>query len=290
MQVLLNPVLIAGFDILFVGKRGFSSLARAQKIMVRPKGKKRPWLIIDVAKFRKKKDKERALYKVLQKESFAKDLEKKPRRAKKKSKVELKTEEIQFKLVKTTDKIITDKRGHQLEIRKLHYEVPRALNFVKGKDYDVLTVQRYLNAVKREFRRIQKKYGKTSYFVRLHHQYKGLPSNVQIDPDEKGFGGFALHRQVFKNDREINDQFDQVLSREYPESFTRYLRFSSTSTNFDFIGFMVEVTVEDLGSVLGKRRAPSRFKVTIQKKPKKKLKKRGKTSTKLARSTRSKKR
>jgi len=279
-----NPVLIAGFDILFIGKKGFSSLARARTFKVRTKGSKDPWITLDVSKLRSKKAKEQALYKQLQKLSFHRDVEKKPKKPKapkKKAKKELKTDDIKFRLTKSIDKVITNKKDEKLSIRKLIYEMPEAINFVKGRDFSPMNMQRYLNAVKKEFKAIRKKYGQTQYFIRLHHQYKNLPSNMTIDPEEKGFGGYALHRQEFRSDEAVNTQFDLVLGRDYPESFSKYLRFASTSTNFDFIGFMVEVTIKNLGASRTYKR--SKRPVRVEENPKNR-KKRGKKGTKLARS------
>lgn len=297
---LQNPVLIAGFDILFLGKKGFSSLANALTIKVRPKGDKNaPWITINVSRKKSEAQKRKALDKVLQKESFSRDAEPEKKKRIKKEKKELAADEIQFDLVKSTSKMITDKRGHKLEILKLVYEVPKAINFVQGRDFKFTSMQLYINAVKREFKKIQKQYGKTSYFVRLHHQYKGLPSNFQIDPEEKGFGGYALHRQEFHSEAAINEQFDGILPTFYPESFSRYLRFASDQTNFDFIGFMVEVTLEraripfrepDRRIVVERAKTKKSFTVTVAKKPKKRKKSNGKGRTKLARSPRSKKR
>lgn len=240
-------MVIAGFDILFLGKKGFSTLARAREILVRPKGRKDiPWHRLDVSKKRKKAEKEEILYRYLQKISSTKDKEKElSKKRKRKAPEKEKTVKIDFKLTDQVDKVITTGEGKKVEIRKLYFEVPKAIRFVKGDKYEPVTVQQYINAVKNEFKKVRKKYGKTQYFIRLQHQYKGLPSNIQIDPDHKGFRGFALRRQEFKNDSDINDQFDEVLSRNYPLSFSHYLRFASDSTTFDFVGFMVEVFLEE---------------------------------------------
>lgn len=298
-----NPVLIAGFDVLFLGEKGFSSLANAKKILVRPKGSKKsvPWTEINVAKKRSKKTKELALSKMLMQLTRKADAELDTPKKKKKRKKEVDVvDDIRFSITGDVVKLIRSLDGKTREIRKLYFDLPESLEFAKGKDINVMMIQSYLSSVKREIKRLFKVYGKTDYLIRITHEYKGLPSTQINDEHEKGFGGYSLHRQVFEGTDDIDDQFDMVLGMGYPESFTAYLKYASQASYFRFTGFSVEITTGIVGDD-GQRkdefrkakRKAARIKVTVKKKPKKKTKKKTKkksTKKKTKKTTKRKKR
>lgn len=293
LQGLLNPV-IAGFDILYLGKSGFTTLARAKIVKVRSKGSKGPWQELRFNKRHTTKlKKENALFRLLKKLSFIRDIEaekKKQAKAtkKKKKKAPIKRKKtkaekeapppepepkklvskkpekpkkaeapsisVKFKKPKVTYKAITTRDGKQIFIKKYEFGVDRDVNFVEGEKFDKITAREYIAAVKQEFQKLYKEHGRTGYLVRLHHEYKNFVNYYDAYPKErpepkagekvkdKGFGGYSLNRQDFMNQAQIDDQFDNILNMKYFASFSRYLDFANPSTEFNFSGFMVEVT------------------------------------------------
>jgi hypothetical protein len=284
----LNPV-IAGFDILYLGKKGFTTLARATRAKIRSKGKRGKWIELKFTKRHKRKaQKEFALYNLLKKLSFARDLKKK--KAAKKPLAKLKkptkpkakkqkpavivpptreetkniikerapelTSRIKFRAPKIIEKVITTRDRSQISIKKYEYKLTRAINFSSGRNYEAPVVNEFIQAVKAEFKKIYKKHGRKDYLVQIHHQYKNFINYYDAYPEDlpkgmkksevkdKGFGGFSLNRQEFANIPQINDQFDSILAMKYLGSFSRYLNFSNPSTEFNFSGFMIEVTTK----------------------------------------------
>lgn len=258
MRILLNPV-IANFDVLFFGKKGFSSLARAKIIKYRPKGRKDlPWLILDVSKLRKKVDKQLVLFQALEK--YRLELEKKNRTATKKlekeEKQRIKTlkrsekiegkDTIKFKLIKQKDNIVTSKENKIVRYRTLTYELHKLLQFVKGTGSpNSLQVEQYLLAVGTQFKKDFKKYGKARYYLRITHRYRALKSSKQNDPKNKKFDGFSSPRFTADKLSDI-DAAIRYLIESYIPKFQKYLKFATSQTSFDFLGFTLEVTLPNI--------------------------------------------
>lgn len=301
--------MIAGFDILYIGAKGFTSLARAKKVLIRSRGKKGKWVtLVFTKRHRLKSQKEFALYALLKKLSYSRDLKKpkKPKKPKQVIKTKKKREKapkgpivppepsavekliqqrapelaskIKFKKPTVTRKTIKTREGKYISIEKFDYELTKDINFSKGREYETPVVNEFIQAVKAEFRKLYKKFGRKDYLVRIHHQYKNfinyydaypqdLPKGMtKKDVEDKGFGGFSLNRQTFYNNAQIDDQFDYILAPKYLTSFSRYLNFSNPSTEFNFSGFMIEVTV----SVLTESEIKARTELRLKKLKKKK--------------------
>lgn len=276
-------MIIAGFDILLFGKKGFSSLARAKRVMVRTKGKKGQWVeLVFTKKHRLKAEKEFALYKLLQKLSYARDLaakKKKPKKAAKRKKKKpapkriIKKEEVEeiieerapeiaskikFNAPVITDKVLTTRQRKTIDIRKYEFTLKHELNFANGNEYEAPAANEFIRAVKKEFEKIYKIHGKKSYLVRLAHEYSNFvnyydaypkerpPAKDGVEATDKGFGGISINRQVYNSQAHINDQFDKFLPIFYLSSMSKYLNFSSPSTEFNFSGFMIEVTLRHI--------------------------------------------
>jgi len=242
----LNPVLIGGFDTLYLGRKGFSSLARANRALVRPKGarKDEPWVEISFKNIKKKADKDKKLTLTLMKMSKSRDVEaeKAVRKAKKKAARVPRADKIKFKLEDVSDKLIRSHDGQYLNTRKYFYHTPRAIEFVEGRDMSLNVINTYIQAVKKKFLgEVYPKYGKSSYLIRFYHDYENLESNQINDPLERGFSGLGLNRQVMDK-ADAKEQFD-ILSEIYLESFGKYLQFARSNTYVRFTGFTVEVAL-----------------------------------------------
>lgn len=243
----INPVLIGGFDVIYLGRKGFSSLARATRALVRPKGapKTDPWLEIDFKKAKKKLDKDKLLTKVLYKISKKRgeEAETALREAKKKAAKTPKSDKIKFELQNVNDKLVRTQDGQFIETRKYFFSVPKSIEFVEGRDMSIDTINTYIQAVKREFlKEVFSKYGTTHYLIRFYHDYENLESNQINDPLDRGFSGLGLNRQEMNREDAI-EQFD-ILSEIYLESFGKYLQFARGNTYVRFTGFTVEVTLK----------------------------------------------
>lgn len=273
MQFRLNPVLIAGYDVLYIGKKGFSSLARARKALVRQKGaaKDEPWIELDLSKVKKKVDKEKLVTNVLFKLTKRRDQEAEQvlRKEKKKAAKVPAASQIKFQLADTAAKIIKTKDDRKYEIKKYYFETPKSYEFVQARDMNAFVINTYIQAVKKEFlKEVYSKHGKAIYLIRFYHDYDGFPSTEQSDPLDKGFHGMSINRQTMTKE-DAKEQFD-ILSETYIESFARYLQFARSDTHFRFTGFTAEVTIKEF-SQEGKEIAPA-----FQEKEKKLAKKRAK--------------
>lgn len=285
----LNPVVLSGFDILFFGTKGFSSLARAKRIKARVKGSKGTWTeVVFTKRIKTKLQKENVLFRLLQKLTYARDLaakKKKPKKSKKvKKKKSIKKRRVAPKPLPTRDeqaviiqerepklkkqilfykpvmtpKAITTRAKKQIFIEKYEYKLKREINFSQGGEYQAGVVNQFIMAVKDEFKKLYKKYGRTGYLVRIEHSYNNMPNYYDVYPEDrpkgdagkdvpdKGFGGYSLNRQNFESLSFIDDQFNFILTTKYLTSFSRYLNFANPSTEFNFSGFMVEVTVRKI--------------------------------------------
>lgn len=248
-------MVIAGFDILFFGKKGFTTLAKAKRIKFRPKGDKSfPWIELDVSKLRRKADKQKLLFAALEK--LRRELDKKKKQKvkleekedKKRIKKLLSTKEvklkdqIKFNLVKDDERIVRSKSGEVVPYRIYVYELKKLLKFVDGtKSPNTIQIHQYLSAVGEVWKKIFKKHRKTHYFLRITHRYRGLKSTPQNDPKKKKFDGFAIPRTLIENQKDI-DAAIMVLSELYLPRFEKYLKFATQQTSFDFLGFVLEVS------------------------------------------------
>ena len=293
-----NPVLIAGFDVIFFGKKGFSSLAKARRILLRPKGRKSAkWVELDVSMYRTKAEKEivfhNLMLKMQQEIDRQKRKRKKPQKKKKAPKKRVRTKEdlelqaeiekevpppplnIQFNKPTSTDRVLNTRRGQKIFIRRYEFKIKKELNFTSGEYFDKSVADQFIQAAKEETKKLFRKYGKTEYLVTILHKYTNFVDYYEAfpedkprtsdgkEPADKTFGGFSLNRMEFPNMAVLNEQFDYTLSKRYQSSFSRYLNFANPSTEFSFSGFMVEITVRVLAKV----------KLQKIKKPKKKKKK-----------------
>lgn len=250
-----NPV-IANYDVLFFGKKRFSSLAKAKKIKFRPKGvPDAPWQEIDVTKFRKKLDKQNLLFRHLEDDRRQRDIA-----SKKKIKAEEKAErqrvkalhrakdvqaksEIKFRLVKTKENIVRSKEGKDVRYKSYVFELKTLLKFVSGtKPPNSIQIEQFLLAVGEQFKKVFKQHKRTSYFLRITHRYRALKDK---DNKKKTFDGYALPRYKYDSTRDI-DAAIRVLMESYLPSFEKYLKFATQNTSFDFLGFVLEVTLPNI--------------------------------------------
>lgn len=275
-----NPVLIAGYDVLFFGEKGFSTLSKAKRILVRKKGSKKsdPWDVIDVSRRRSASTKGKSLTDYIMRETKRSDIDFKAKKRKVKKKVK-KAKDINFREKGDEPKLIRSLDGKLREIRKIYFEPDKNIEFVKGKEFDFFAVQAYLNAVKGEVKRLFREFGPTEYLVRILHDYKGLKSTDINDPLEKGFSGYSLNRQRFDSEEDIDEQFDLILGQDYPEHFSKYMTIANANTYFTFSGFTAEMTVyveSEKEKYRRTRRKSTRRKTKVvkkSKKPKTKVKK-----------------
>lgn len=287
-----NPVILAGFDVLLFGKRGaFSSFARAVRVLVRSKGTKEPWTeLVFTKRTKTKAQKEFALYTLLKKLSAKRDLvkkkkpkkaikkkaekkkaEPKPKRPKKLPKKPKPTDEeiyeelklepkgkrktkITFREPVEITKVLTTRSKKLIEIKHYDFVLNREVGFATGNTLEVGVTRDFIKAVKEEFVKLYKKHGPGDYYVRIRHDYKGMPNYYEAYPDEiptgqtiktipdKTFGGMSLNRLKYRNKSILDDQFDNILPYKYLRSFSSYLDFAGASSEFTFSGFHVEFT------------------------------------------------
>jgi len=251
-----NPV-VANFDVLFFSKKGFSTLARAKKIKYRPKGKKSAWLELDVSQIRRKADKQKLLFAHL--ESYRRESEiKNKKKRKSEERVEQKRikklhsskevtakAKIKFRLKKIDEKIVRSKEGSDTRFQSYAFELTKLLKFVDGiESPNSIQIEQYLLAVGEEFKKLFKKHKRAHYFLRITHRYRGLK------PLRRGrkiikFDGFAIPR--FKGDRISDiDSAIMVLTEMYLPRFEKYLKFATAQTSFDFLGFVLEVSLPNI--------------------------------------------
>lgn len=277
-------MLIGGFDVLYIGVKGFSTLARARKALIRPKGapKDADWTVISFTEKKKKTkaQKEDFLTKTILKLTKQKDVEaeKVIREEKKKvAKVPEAAEKIKFIPLEVSDKVIKSHTGQRLEIRKYYFQSDKSYEFVKSRDIKLFDVNRYLKAVQREFTdEVYSKHGKASYLIRLYHDYANLPSAPEIDPMQKGFSGMGLNRQTMGKE-DVKEQFE-ILNELYADNFSRYLMFARSDTYFRFTGFTAEVTLD----VLEQEEDIPEYMIPLKKKKRKKKKAAKKVAKKAA--------
>lgn len=253
----LNPV-IANYDVLFFGKKGFSSFARARKYLFRPKGdKKAPWQVVDVSKLRKKLDKQTVLFRAL--EESRRELEaldkKKIKAAEKAERERIKKlqstkavktdDEIKFRLVRDRERIVRSKEKKDVRYREYVYELKKLLRFVSGtKSPNSIQIEYFLLAVGEQFKKIFRKHGRTRYYLRITHRYRGLKARV-IRGKLRKFDGMSIPRFEAENLDDI-DAAIEVLRKEYLPAFQEYLKHANANTIFDFLGFTLEVTLPNL--------------------------------------------
>lgn len=246
----LNPVIIAGYDVIYLGRKGFATIAKANRAMVRPKGapKDTPWKVISFGKLRKKFDKEELLSKTLKKLTKKDDeaAEKKLREIDKVVDKAPAARNIKFKLEHVSKKLVKTQQGFYIETAKYFFNTNRAFQFVNARDMNVFTVRSYMEAVKKEFlEKVFKIHKRSDYLIRLYHDYEGLPSTPESDPLDRGFSGLGLNRQEMGRE-DVDEQF-RILDENYFEAFSRYLVFARSNTYFRFTGFTAEVTLKKFG-------------------------------------------
>jgi hypothetical protein len=216
-----NPVLIAGFDVIFFGKKGFATLARARRVLVRFKGvpKTTPWNELDLSKYKTKAQKEHVFFRFLQKLTRARDRAKreaerkkaKKRKPKKKIKVKrvqrLKEEERKPKRVEELDeeeipepvqklvvdfkepiiskKAITTRSGKQVFVTKYDFFLNKDIKFTEGDKYDVSAARNFIAAAKQEFIKVYKEHGHKDYLIKVFHNYNNMVDYYDAYPKER---------------------------------------------------------------------------------------------------------
>lgn len=189
-----------------------------------------PVVDVDISKIRSKK------YKKIAEEVKEKELKKVQ-------------DQLTFKLVKAENKLLKERdKDIYRHVRKLVYEVNDTLPFVlfnndsgnKDKLSKDLT-QLFLDQVQKEYLKIYEQYGNTEYFLRVTHRYDHYAPK-SADLRDKEFGGVALARQPIKDVRNIPFLFN-ILLRQYNKWFNNYLKFANPDTSFEFLGFVLEVTL-----------------------------------------------
>lgn len=162
---------IGGFDVLLFNKKGtFSTLAKASRVLIRPKGVKKdaPWLVLTFTRQKTLVQKEKFINRKLIKLSAERDREaektrrerplppppklKKERKKKKKFKVEEDVEPVPKKPKKkkdtvlpkiefksddkdTTEKAIRTRAGKDITIKKFYYYVDDPVDFIHGRKF-----------------------------------------------------------------------------------------------------------------------------------------------------------
>lgn len=247
MKHKLNPVFIGGYDVLYIGRKGFSSLAKASKALIRPKGapKDVPWTILSFKGVRTNKGKDRRLTKTIIQLTKLKDeeTERKVRAPKEKAKKIPVASKIKFKNEGFTDKLIKTRDGENLTTRKYYFHTAKSYEFVEARDMSLNTIHTYVKAVKNEFlNEVFSQFGKNTYLLRLYHDYKNLDSNNTIDPLNKGFSGLGLNRQEM-NREDVDEQFG-IMEEVYLDAFSKYLQYARSDTYFRFTGFTAEVVLK----------------------------------------------
>lgn len=247
MKHKLNPVFIGGYDVLYIGRKGFSSLAKATKALIRPKGASKdvPWTILSFKGVRTNKGKDRRLTKTIIQLTKTRDeeTEKKVRAPKQKAKKIPRSSQIKFMNEGFTDKLIKTRDGENLTTRKYYFHTAKSYEFVEARDMSLNTIHTYVKAVKQEFlNEVFSEFGKNTYLLRLYHDYKNLESNNTIDPLNKGFSGLGLNRQEM-NREDVDEQFG-IMEEVYLDAFSKYLQYARSDTYFRFTGFTAEVVLK----------------------------------------------